>query len=156
MTRLTARCALVLGLVALPAAAPAAAWAQAAPAPQEPAAAARLPDAFSEETPPAVLEAEQARIARAETALRAQIAALQAGTPAYEGMTPGLAEAVRPQAAQVVQIIASLGALQSIQHAGVENGAELFLVTFAAAPTQWIVGLDEEGRVGALLFRPAS
>lgn len=154
MTRLTARCALVLGLLALPAAAPAATLAQTAP--QEPAAAARLPDAFSEETPPAVLEAEQARIARAEAALRAQIAALQAGTPAYDGMTPGLADAVRPQAAQVVQIIASLGALQSIQHAGVENGAELFLVTFAAAPTQWIVGLDEEGRVGALLFRPAS
>jgi hypothetical protein len=152
VTRLTARYALALGLLALPATG----LAQAAPAPQEPAAAARLPDAFSDETPTAVLEAEQARIARAETALRVQIAGLQAGTPAYDAMTPGLAEAVRPQAAQVVQIINSLGALQAIRHVGVENGAELFLVTFAAAPTQWIVGLDEEGHVGALLFRPAT
>jgi hypothetical protein len=152
MTRLTARCALVLGLLALPAAA----VAQAAPAAQEPAAAARLPDAFADDTPPAVLEAERARIARAEEALRRHIAALQAGTPDYAAMTPGMAEAVRPQAAQVVQIIDSLGALQDIRHAGVENEAELFLVTFANAPTQWVIALDDEGRTAALLFRPVS
>ena len=120
-----------------------------------PVAAAQLPDAFSEETPAAVLEAERSRIARAEEALRLQIAALQDGAPAYGEMTQGLADAVRPQADQVTGIIDSLGELQSVQHAGVENGAELFLVIFDAAPTQWIIGLDDDGKVGALLFRPA-
>lgn len=123
---------------------------------QSPAVAAgRLPDAFAEQTPSAILEAERSRIARAEEALRRQITALQAGAPAYDEMTQGLADAVRPRAEQVTGVIDSLGELESVQHAGVENGAELFLVTFSAAPTQWIIGLDDEGKVGALLFRPA-
>lgn len=122
-----------------------------------PVAAARLPDAFAvqETAPAAVVEAEQARVARAETALRAHIAALQSGEPAYDRMTEGLAEAIRPGAAQVSGVIGQFGDLRDVTHAGVENGAELFLVTFENQATQWVIGLDEEGRAGALLFRPA-
>lgn len=145
---------LILTIAALVAAGPAFAQ-DATPTQDAPVAAARLPDAFADETPPAVLAAERARVARAEEALRRQIAALQDGRPAYGDMTEGLSAALRPQAEEVSRLLAGFGEVESIRHAGVENGAELFLVVFAEAQTQWIIGLNSEGKVGALLFRPA-
>lgn len=95
------------------------------------------------------------QIAAAETALKAVIAAAQSGTMNYDDMTDSLAEQVRAQEATVTPILQGFGALQDVEHRGQENGAELFLVTFAEEVTQWIVGLDPEGKIAILLFRPA-
>lgn len=120
--------------------------------------AATLPNSFDQSAPaaaPAAPASDPAQAAAAEAALRAQIAAFQAGAPAYDAMTPGLAEAMREQAATLTPLIQSLGALQSVDHIGAENGAELFMATFETAVTQWIIGLDAQGKIGAMLFRPA-
>ncbi len=95
------------------------------------------------------------QVAAAETALKAVIAAAQSGTMNYDDMTDSLAEQVRAQEATVTPILQGFGALQDVEHRGQENGAELFLVTFAEEVTQWIVGLDPEGQIAILLFRPA-
>ncbi len=98
---------------------------------------------------------DPARVAAAETALKATIAAMQAGTPNYDAMTPDLAAKVREQAATVTPLIQGFGTLNGLSHVGTQNGAELFLVMFANAPTQWIINLTPEGKINALLFRPA-
>lgn len=131
-------------------------------------AAATLPNAFdppaaarSAPTPaatPAPAPAEAAdpqAVAAAETALKTTIAAAQSGTLNYDDMSPDLAEKVREQAAAVTPLIQSFGALQSVEHRGRENGAELFLVTFEKQATQWIIAQGEDGKIVALLFRPA-
>lgn len=118
-------------------------------------AAATLPDSFAAQTPaPAAPAVDPARVAAAEAALRAQIAGFQAGAPLYDAMTDGLAQEVRPQEAAVLPIFQSFGALKSVTHVGSENGAEMFLVIFDNAETQWFIGLNSAGKIGALLFRP--
>jgi hypothetical protein len=141
--------------------------AQANPAQASPAAgaAATLPNTFDRpaqqraQAPapaaPAVTPSDPAKVAAAEAALKTTIAAMQAGTPNYDDMTPDLATKVREQAATVTPIVKGFGALLGVTHVATENGAELFLVMFANAPTQWIVGQDAEGKIAALLFRPA-
>ena len=94
-------------------------------------------------------------VAATETALKASIAAGQSGTLNYADMTDDLANQVRPRAATLTPIIQSFGGLKSVEHRGRENGAELFLVTFDNAVTQWIVGLNAQGKIAVLLFRPA-
>jgi len=102
-----------------------------------------------------ITPSDPARVAAVETALKATIAAMQAGTPNYDAMTPDLAAKVREQAATVTPLIQGFGTLNGLSHVGTQNGAELFLVMFANAPTQWIINLTPEGKINALLFRPA-
>jgi hypothetical protein len=116
-------------------------------------AAAQAPAAASQAAPAA--PSDPAKVAAAEAALKATIAAMQAGTPNYDDMTPDLASKVREQAGTVTPLIQGFGALNGLSHVGAQNGAELFLVMFANAPTQWIIGLTPEGKINALLFRPA-
>ncbi|HEX8470979.1 MAG TPA: hypothetical protein VF633_07705 [Brevundimonas sp.] len=106
-------------------------------------------------TPPAVTPSDPAKVAAAETALKKTIAALQSGTPNYADMTPDLAGKVRERAETLTSLVKGFGSLNGVSHVATENGAELFLVMFANAPTQWIVGQDDEGKVTVLLFRPA-
>ena len=142
-----------------------------APAPSGPAAAARLPNTFDRPqaapTSPAARPAgpaasaaatpsDPARIAAAEAMLRTTIAAMQAGAPNYGDMTESLAGKVREQSAAITPLIQSFGKMQSLAHVGVENGAELFLVGFDNQITQWIIARDAQGKIVALLFRPAS
>ena len=135
-------------------------------APQTGAAAARLPNTFDQPAAPpraapvpapaAAPEAsDPAKVAAAEAMLRTTIAAFQAGTPNYADMTADLAGKVRQQAPSITPIFAQLGALGDIAHVGAEDGAELFMVGFANAPTQWIIAQNEQGKIIALLFRPA-
>ena len=105
-------------------------------------------EADDEISPPEVIEA-------AETALKATIAAAQNGTMNYDDMTPSLATQVREQAPTITPIIQGFGRLTAVEHRGRENGAELFLVTFENAVTQWIVGVGPDDKIAALLFRPA-
>ena len=92
---------------------------------------------------------------QSEATVRKIIADAQAGTMDYSIMTDTLADRIRPQAAQVTPIIQSLGAIQTFEFAGSQEGADMFLVRFANAATQWIIGFDDVGKVDALLFRPA-
>lgn len=157
-------------------AAPLAALAQTAPtptnslAPSGPAAAARLPNTFDRPqavpTAPAARTAgsaaaaatpsDPAKIAAAEAMLRTTIAAMQAGAPNYGDMTESLAGKVREQSAAITPLIQSFGKMQSLAHVGAENGAELFLVGFDNQITQWIIAQNGEGKIVALLFRPAT
>lgn len=104
---------------------------------------------------PAVAPSDPAKVAATEAMLKTTIAAMQAGAPNYDDMTPDLAEKVRGQSAQVLPIFQQLGVLQGVTHVGSQDEAELFAVIFANAPTQWIIALNPEGKIVALLFRPA-
>ena len=92
---------------------------------------------------------------RAEPAIRAFIVGLQTGTVDWSIFTPNLAEQMRPAEAQAVEVIRGLGALESVEFFQHRDGADLFLVRFAEADTQWVIGFNDEGKVAALLFRPA-
>lgn len=128
------------------------------PAAPRPQAAAQAP-VTSTQPPVTVTEAEVAdpeRVAASEAMLRTTIAAMQAGLPNYDDMSPDLAGKVREQTAAITPLIKSFGTLQSLAHVGVENGADLFLVGFENQITQWIIAMNDEGKIVALLFRPAT
>lgn len=93
--------------------------------------------------------------AASEETLRTIIAGLQAGTPNYDLMTEDLATQMRAQGPTILPIMQSFGAIQSFDFVGSRSGADLFVVNFANAETEWIVGMEEGGKVAALLFRPA-
>ena len=93
---------------------------------------------------------------RSEEVLREIIAGGQAGTLPYALMTDDLAGKVRAQEATVLPLLRGFGAIQALDFVGVQDGADLYAITFATAATQWIIGFDESGKVAALLFRPAA
>jgi len=92
--------------------------------------------------------------ARSEETLRTLIAGAQAGTLDYSLMTADLAAKVREQEAQLTPLIRGFGAVQAVDFIGSQNGADLFVVTFASQATQWVIGFQDD-KVAALLFRPA-
>lgn len=154
-----------LAVMALPALAQAQAQAQgqAQTTPSSPGAAATLPDAFQQPGAapgsvaplPAPATAQAPDIARSEEALRAFIAAAQAGEIDYSVFSDNLAEQIRAQSAQVTPLIQGFGAVRSVEHKGNENGADLFVVTFANQATDWVIGFDDDNQIAALLFRPS-
>ena len=93
--------------------------------------------------------------AASEETLRTVIASLQAGTPDYSLMTADLATQMRTREATIVPLIKGFGVIQSFDFAGSRNEADVFVVNFAAAETEWFIGMDDDGKVAALLFRPA-
>ena len=52
-------------------------------------------------------------------------------------------------------VVRGFGALVSVAFVGSRDGIDLYNVIFANAETQWMIGLTPEGKVSALLFRPA-
>lgn len=102
---------------------------------------------------PAVPAADAARVEAAEAALRATITAIQSGTPNYDAMTADLATRIRARSADIVTAVRGFGELQAGAHAGNETGAEMFAVMFDKAPTQWMIALNDEGKIAVLLFR---
>ena len=91
---------------------------------------------------------------QSEDTLRTIIAGAQAGSIDYSLMTDGLGERVRRQEAQLAPVIRGFGAVQAVDFVGSQNGADLFVITFANATTQWVIGFEGD-KVAALLFRPA-
>lgn len=90
-----------------------------------------------------------------EEALRDIVASMQAGEIDYDRMTADLARLVREQAAVVSPVVQGFGALVSVAFLGSRDDIDVFNVIFAEAETQWRIGLTPEGKVSALLFRPA-
>ncbi|QBQ49702.1 hypothetical protein [Brevundimonas naejangsanensis] len=138
--------------------------APARPATGSGAAAATLPHAFEGDAAPARPQAAPAApttaiapdIARSEEALRAVIAAMQAGQIDYTVFTPDMAEQIRAQSGQVAPLLQQFGPLKSISHLDQQNGADVFRVIFEKQATDWVIGFDEEDLIAALLFRPAA
>lgn len=129
-----------------PAGAPAPSARPATPAPSAPAPAPAPAEATLSPTP--------ANAASEET-LRTVIASLQAGTPDYSLMTTDLATQMRTREATILPLIKGFGTIQSFDFAGSRNEADVFVVNFASAETEWFIGMDDDGKVAALLFRPA-
>ena len=115
---------------------------QATPAPQGPAQA----------EPQAAAPAD---VAKAEAALRGVIVAIQGPGPDYSVFTENLAAQIRQQAGQVTPLIKSFGALRAIEHVRPEGQAQMFRVTFDNQATEWVIGFGDDGKIAALLFRPA-
>lgn len=121
----------------------------------DPAARSSAPQAAARAAQPQTQTAAEAPdVARAERALREIIAAAQAGEFDYSVFSDSLATQIRAQAAQVTPLVQGFGELRSVAHAGDQQGADMFEVVFANAETQWLIGFDEDDKVGALLFRP--
>ncbi|MCV0415558.1 MAG: hypothetical protein DI552_06735 [Brevundimonas sp.] len=119
--------------------------AQATPAPQRP----------GQAPVQAPAAAAPADVAEAEAALRGVIVAIQGPGPDYSAFTQNLAAQIRQQADQVTPLIKSFGALRTIEHVRPEGQAQLFRVTFDNQATEWIIGFGDDGKIAALLFRPA-
>lgn len=90
-----------------------------------------------------------------EDALRAIIASLQTGTPDYSLLTDDLATQMRAQATTILPLMQGFGAVQSLDFVGSRSGADIFVVNFANAETEWMVGMQADSKIAALLFRPA-
>jgi D-alanyl-D-alanine carboxypeptidase len=91
-----------------------------------------------------------------EAAVRRIIAETQAGTPNYDLMSPGLADAVRQQLPQTQAMINGMGALQSVIFKGVgPGGADIYQVNFEKASIDYRVWLGEDGKVTSANMRPS-
>jgi hypothetical protein len=144
--------------------------AQTTPAPVTPAqdptnkadvAAATLPGAFRapgapSAAPAAIAPAAQPPVAvdpRAEPALRAVIAAVQAGPLDPALFTEGVAAQMPEQEPPLRALLDGKGELVTIVHRGQHNGAEVFQALFENGDTQWVIGVDVAGKVAVFLFR---
>jgi hypothetical protein len=143
--KITALAGLALLLV------PAAALAQTGPA------AASLPNSFDQTAPapaaPVIVQAMADE--RSEDALRDFIAGAAAGDIDTANLSDDLVAAITAQADQVTPLIRSFGAVQAVTFVGKRDGADLFSVLFTNAETEWMIGFNDDGRIGVLLFRPA-
>lgn len=92
---------------------------------------------------------------QSEEVLRTVIAAAQAGSIDYALIDPGLADRMREQEARILPLLRSFGTVQAVDFVGSQEGADQFVVTFANAVTQWVIGFNDAGKIDALLFRPA-
>ena len=90
-----------------------------------------------------------------ENILRTLIASAQAGAMEYALMTDDLAGKVRAQEAAIKPVIDGFGALVAVDFVSSRERNDLFSVTFANAATEWVIGVNDDGKVAALLFRPA-
>ena len=121
-------------------------------------AAATLPNSFDSPAPaplPVSTAAAPSEVVVAEAALRVVIEQLRAGTLDARMYTPDLATRLEGQLPNLGPMLNGYGELLTIEAQGTRDGAGQFLVTFDETVTQWIIGLDANGLIAALLFRPA-
>jgi hypothetical protein len=104
---------------------------------------------------PAIPEAAAPANPRSEEVLREIIAGARAGTIDYALMTEDLAGKMREQEAAIRPLIEGFGPVQAVDFVGNQGEADRFVVVFANAATEWVIGFDDEDKVAALLFRPA-
>ena len=90
-----------------------------------------------------------------EAALRRMIDDIMAGKPSDDILTPAFAHASRSLMARLQPVLSDLGAVQSVQFAGVNaSGQDAYDVTQANGSTHWFVALDEQGKIAAALVTP--
>jgi len=92
--------------------------------------------------------------AQSEEVLRTVIASAQAGTIDYALIDTALAARMREQEPRILPLLRSFGAVLAVDFVGSQEGADQFVVTFANATTEWVIGFNDAGKIDALLFRP--
>lgn len=107
------------------------------------------------ETGAALYRSDDASTAAAEATLREVIAAAQDGEFVHPDMSESVAAQMAAQQATLVPLVQGFGAIREVQYAGLENYAEHFLVAFDNALTEWVIGFNDDGKIGILRFRPA-
>jgi hypothetical protein len=92
-----------------------------------------------------------------EALLRKQIAAMITGNPDYSDMTPTLRDVVVPQRPLMESLMKDWGPVQSVEFKGVSPvGADKYLVTHQSGKqTQWVIALDDAGKISGLAVQPA-
>jgi len=91
-----------------------------------------------------------------EALLRKSIAALAAGAPNYQDMTPLLQDLTRRQLPALESYLKDWGTMRSVEFRGVaEMGADKYLVTHQSGKqSQWLINLDSEGKISAMAVLP--
>ncbi|MEO8019080.1 MAG: M56 family metallopeptidase [Pseudomonadota bacterium] len=90
-----------------------------------------------------------------EAALRKMIESSAAGSPNYDDMAEGLANAVRAQRPMMEPMMKNLGALQSITFLRVGDGGwDTYRVKFANGLLMWRIGLNADGKIDYALVLP--
>lgn len=90
-----------------------------------------------------------------EAALRRIIDELRLGQPKYDLMSPALADLTRQQLPQLQGLITQFGAVQSVTFKGVgPGGADIYEIKFEHGSSEWRIGLDADGKVAGVGFRP--
>jgi hypothetical protein len=75
----------------------------------------------------------------------------------YETLSPGLAEAVRPQAATAQSELAALGSLQSMTlQTRDANGTEIYRTVFEKGALDWAFHVDAHGLIDNAIWRPVT
>jgi len=87
-----------------------------------------------------------------ENWLRKQIAGWEKHQPAFEDMTEGLAADTRERQTDIQAKFDALGSMQSLKFSGVENGTDVYLVTFDHGALSCMVGPLAGGKAGSSLF----
>jgi cyanophycinase len=99
--------------------------------------------------------ADQKPAEGSEAAIRRVIAEIEAGTPNYGAMNPGLAAATRRQLPRLKAIFANLGGLKSVTFKSAEkSGADVYVVEFQNGKTEWRVTMSPDGKIDGLGFQP--
>jgi CubicO group peptidase (beta-lactamase class C family) len=98
---------------------------------------------------------EQKPDPRADAALRKLVASVASGNPAYDMMSPQLAELTRQQLNGLKDIFTNLGELETLTFKRVtESGADEYLAEFAKGKLRFDIGLNAEGIVDMAYFEP--
>jgi hypothetical protein len=94
-------------------------------------------------------------VATDEAALRRHIAAIAAGQPLYQELTPPMADAVRKDSGKFQKAFADLGPVVFARFGGVDDkGVGLFKVEHAYAAANWKAVFDQEGRLAGFWYEP--
>lgn len=98
---------------------------------------------------------DQAPVPGSKEAVLQLIHELQQGTPDYGRMNPLLAEALRPQAANLQRTLAAFGPLETAFFRGVgPGGYDIYGVTFANGSAELRLMMAADGTIDNVLFRP--
>jgi hypothetical protein len=91
-----------------------------------------------------------------DAAVRRMIGELRTGQPDYDLMSPGLADATRPQLPQLQSRIPGLGALVSVVFKGVgPGGADIYQVNFDKGSIDYRIWLGPDAKTESANFRPS-
>jgi pimeloyl-ACP methyl ester carboxylesterase len=85
----------------------------------------------------------------AETALKHLLVTVASGEPDYTSMTPQMASQVRPQLAQVHDLLSKLGPVTAMTFQEFDGANDVYDVTFAASTWRWTVGLAPDGKLAS-------
>jgi beta-lactamase regulating signal transducer with metallopeptidase domain len=98
---------------------------------------------------------DQAPVPGSKEAVLQLIHDLQQGTPDYARMNPLLAEALRPQAANLQRTLTAFGPVQTAFFRGVgPGGYDIYGVTFANGSAELRLMMLADGTIDNVLFRP--